>query len=645
MKKIFLALLLLCSNAFAAGLFDGKYSQNQVFDVARSGCGSVGASCYVYNFINPFIAPYTNWTNVTWAAGDYVQFYDTGAGSNNIGMKQYASNGTYKGIISSSGYVQALGDGILYIGVPGTGGGTGYFISNSAGYSYGGSATFTVQTLNPTMTQLNSYSASSTPLASGQTAQPAAPAGPTPTAIYSNSSGVYITSTRATSTNSPAGEGAAGAVDNNSSTKYLNFDTSYGGPGGSGFSVKLNSGRAVTGIKFTTANDFPTRDPSKFSLYGSNDGVTWIKLVDQQAISLPSARYTASSVYSVTNADAYVYYYVIFNSTKYLDAYADYNTCVNANGGFSGWQGTESCHAVQVAEVTLIYDSTSTTTSSDTGSGTVANPGTPGASVAGEWPGSDGITSAQLAQKNSAKNRVAAITLGNSLYIDEKIGSSGNNVTVEQSGSYNKIAGLSGTTYAIIDGDNNTLNIKQGNVSGKNLIEFTVTGNTNNITLWQARSITTGLGNASDSGGHYTGLSITGNSNTLSLKQNNDGGSNSGQFAYIDITGNSNQGTVKQIGNNEKILFGGISGNSNIFDLTQQGTGNHYLGLSLTGNGHNVTVNQKDSGTHNATVNLTNSGGASTVNLVQQSSTGQSINITQQCATLSGCSVNVTQGQ
>jgi hypothetical protein len=264
--------------------------------------------------------------------------------------------------------------------------------------------------------------------------------------------------------------------------------------------------------------------------------------------------------------------------------------------------------------------------------------------AAPSYPESTGITNTQLTQKNAAKNRVANISLGNYIYLEEKIGSSGSNVTIDQSGNYNKIAGLGGTGNATINGDNNTVNIKQGSVSGKNLIEFTITGDSNNLTVWQARNINTGLGQTGDSGGHYSGVNVTGNTNTLSVKQNNDGGSNSGQFSYIDISGNSNQGLLKQIGNNEKVFFGILSGNSNIFDITQQGTGSHYFDLTLSGNGNNVTANQKDSGSHRATINLTNISGASTLTLVQQGNTAQSINITQQCATLSGCSVTVTQG-
>jgi hypothetical protein len=58
------------------------------------------------------------------------------------------------------------------------------------------------------------------------------------------------------------------------------------------------------------------------------------------------------------------------------------------------------------------------------------------------WPEDSEITSDQLLQKNAAKARVAAVGLGNSVHIDQKIGSSGNAITIEQTGNYNKISGL-----------------------------------------------------------------------------------------------------------------------------------------------------------------------------------------------------------
>lgn len=446
---------------------------------------------------------------------------------------------------------------------------------------------------------------------------------PTPTTnwqpIRTTTSPVLISNIYPTSNNSPYNETANMAFDGNVGTKYLNFDKQN-----AGVTIKLSQGRVVQKFTLTTANDAVERDPASYKLYGSNDGVNWT-LIKEGPLSLSDSRFTVSGEIAVDNTTAYIYYFIKFPSIK-----------------------NNSGNSVQIAEVTYYYDLNDGVTSTDTGTGgTPSNPGTAGSvcsDCAPSWPATSDMSISQTSQKTSAKNRVANITLGNSLHLDQKIGSSGNSVTIEQTGNYNKIAGIGGGTYAIIDGDNNTVNIKQGDTIGKNLIEFNIVGNTNNVSVWQARNPTTGLQDGQESGGHYIGLNVNGSSNTLSLKQSNDGSSSSGHFAYIDVTGNNNQGTLKQLGNGEKTFFGIINGNSNVFDVTQQGNGS-YFDLSLTGTGHSVTANQKDAGSHKATINLTNGGGASNVTLVQQGSTAQNINITQQCATLAGCSVNVTQGQ
>ena len=445
------------------------------------------------------------------------------------------------------------------------------------------------------------------------------PPGPNWQTIKTNSTPVVISNIYPTSNNSPSNEGAANAFDNNPNTKYLNFDKQN-----AGVTVKLSQGRVVKKFTITTANDAVERDPASYKLYGSNDGVNWV-LLSEGPLSLSNNRFAVSDEIAVANTNAYIYYFIKFPSIK-----------------------NDSGNSVQVSEVTYYYDLDDGVTSTDTGTGgTPSNPGTAGsvcADCAPSWPATSDISIAQTAQKNAAKGRVANITLGNHLYLEQKIGSTGNAVTIEQTGNYNKISGLGGGTYAVIDGDNNTVNIKQGDTIGKNLIEFNIVGNTNNISIWQARNTTTGLQDGQESGGHYTGINVSGSTNTLSVKQSNDGGSTSGHFAYIDITGNNNNGTLKQMGNGEKTFFGIVNGNTNIFDVTQQGSGS-FLDLSLTGSGHNVSANQKDAGSHKATINLTNAGGASNVTLVQQGATAQNINITQQCATLSGCSVSVTQGQ
>ena len=142
LARVVSALLLLCTAQSAVGsLYDGKYGQYATFDVWRTqvNCLTQGATCGVYNFTTPYIAPFDNGDRAVWAAGDYMQFV-RGVGSSgpvgdlnypNVRLIQYSSGGVQKQVVSTDGYVQALGDGILYIGVPANGGGTGYFMSNT----------------------------------------------------------------------------------------------------------------------------------------------------------------------------------------------------------------------------------------------------------------------------------------------------------------------------------------------------------------------------------------------------------------------------------------------------------------------------------------------------------------------------------
>ena len=628
MKKILFALMLICSNAFGA-ITDLKLSTAQIFDVQWyvSG-GTLYASGFNYIYASVNYSTQTT-SAARWTAaqtsdansnGRYIGFFNSTTNPGTYGMAVFNSDGTTYKIINNTGTFTALANGAIFYNGNGM---WGTLITTGQGYTNGQSGSWTITQSNPTNAQLQAYTPpSSTPLAAGQTAQPAAPT-PNWQVIRTNSNPVVISNIYPTSYNSPGSEGATQAFDGNTSTKYLNFDKKN-----AGVTVKLSQGRVVQKFTLTTANDFSGRDPTSYKLYGSNDGVTWT-LIKQDSLSLSESRFWTSPEIQTGNTTAYVYYFILFPTTK------------------SGDGCGLNCDSMQIAEVTYYYDLNDGVTSTATGSGgTPSNPGQPGsvcADCAPSWPATSDITTAQTAQRNSAKGRVANIVLGNSLHLEQKIGSSGNSVTIEQTGNYNKIAGIGGTTYAVVDGDNNIVNIRQGDTLGKNLIEFNIVGNTNNVSIWQARNPTTGLQDGQESGGHYTGLKIAGSTNTMSLRQSNDGGSSSGHFAYVDVTGNNNQGTLKQTGNGEKTFFGIINGNTNIFDVSQQGLGS-FLDLSLTGTGHNVSANQKDAGSHKATINLTNAGGASTVNLVQQGATAQNINITQQCATLSGCSVSVTQG-
>lgn len=259
------------------------------------------------------------------------------------------------------------------------------------------------------------------------------------------------------------------------------------------------------------------------------------------------------------------------------------------------------------------------------------------------WYSSD-ITTDQTNIVTAGRTRRDAVALGNRIDFEEKIGSSQNTVTIEQVGNYNLVQGLGGGN-AILDGNTNIINIKQGDTtSGRNLIELGVYGNSNNVTIWQARNVNTGLQDASESGGHYAGLGVNGNSNTVNLKQGNEGAANSGHFGLLYIKGDSNNMTIRQAGNNAKLAFVSVDGSNNTSSIYQFGTGNHYVDLFMSGNGHTANITQSGTATQKATINLTNAGGSSILNLTQQGSTGQQYSIMQQCANLNGCSVTVTQG-
>lgn len=248
---------------------------------------------------------------------------------------------------------------------------------------------------------------------------------------------------------------------------------------------------------------------------------------------------------------------------------------------------------------------------------------------------SSGISQIQIDAVNSAKSLVINQISGNKVNL-ETYGTA-NAITIEQSGFNNDISIIP------INGGSNSVNIKQGDTLGKNLINLSVTGSNNTIAVLQARDVDTGMTDANESGGHFINSSITGNSNNLSLKQGNDGWVDSGHFMKIVVSGSNNQGTVTQRNDNNKTLFVDLNGNYDIFNVTQSGTGRHFADISLTGNGHQVSLTQTGTGTHNATVKLTNAGGVSNLSLTQQGSNNQSYSIQQSCANLAGCSVIVNQ--
>jgi hypothetical protein len=167
-KRILFFFMLAFSHlSVSAGITDGKFGINQIFDVQYWWNGTT------LNASN-FIAPYNmNFQTVTATSGQYFQFFPSTTNPGTYGLGLYNSNGTLAQVVHNHGDITALGNGaIFYIG-------SGFFgnvISTAQGYNYGASAQFTNMDTSVTASDLSNYTfASTTPLAAGQTAAPTAP--------------------------------------------------------------------------------------------------------------------------------------------------------------------------------------------------------------------------------------------------------------------------------------------------------------------------------------------------------------------------------------------------------------------------------------------------------------------------------------
>ena len=661
MKKIFLALLLLCSNAFGA-ITDGKFGINQIFDVQYYWSGTT------LNASN-FIAPYNkNFQTVTVTAGQYFQFFDSTTNPGKHGLKLMNSNGTQHSIVHDHGDITALGNGaIFYIG-------SGFFgnvITTAQGYSYGSSASFTNMDTSVTSTDLNNYTyASSTPLAAGQTAQPAGPPPPNWQMIRTNSTPVVISNIYPTSYNSPSNEGAANAFDGNAGTKYLNFDKQN-----AGVTVKLSQGRVVQKFTITTANDAVERDPASYKLYGSNDGVNWT-LIQEGPLSLSDGRFAVSGEIAVTNTTAYVYYFMIFPSIK-----------------------NNSGNSVQIAELTYYYDLNDGVTSTDTGSGgTPSNPGTAGAAVSNEGPTvvststsnnvsssstnsntssvsvtrptttgnftdgfvgtttvttttttpvttttwSDGSTTTSNGTPTSTTNTTYVITPtygtapvysrsapnvgGNSIYIKQVVAGSNNSVTLEQDGNNNAITGTD-NGWATLNGNGNILSIKQfgqGNIAG---VKMNAWGN--NVDIKQQAV------NGGDVNNNIFNFESSGNGNTVTAQQQSNNNT-----ASVKTTWDINTVNITQRTGTGNASYATLTGNWNTVNNTQSGSNNLSI-VNVSGDNNSATVNQTGSG-HSTLLNLI--GNKNTVS-VTQTGVGDAYTLQQTCTNPAGCSVSVIRNK
>ena len=116
----------------------------------------------------------------------------------------------------------------------------------------------------------------------------------------------------ASSTNSPASEGATNAIDDDQFTKYRNFDKLN-----AGFTVTLSRGPTVViGVTLTSAiltsgNDGPERDPASYSLEGSNDGTNFLAISRGSVPPFPRRFYTHHIMFA-ENTNSFRSYRLLF---------------------------------------------------------------------------------------------------------------------------------------------------------------------------------------------------------------------------------------------------------------------------------------------------------------------------------------------
>lgn len=224
------------------------------------------------------------------------------------------------------------------------------------------------------------------------------------------------------------------------------------------------------------------------------------------------------------------------------------------------------------------------------------------------------------------------ITDGNKIFIDQVSGSN-NTVTMDQDGNKNLI-------NSTISGNSNNVTVKQGTIgTGQNEVKLNLIGDSNTLDIKQAR---TTQGTAIGTNGHYQSVDVTGYNNTVTTQQTNTGGVG-GHYMETTVNGNQNNITARQTDNGNKIMFTSIAGNNNTVEAVQKGTGQHYLENKLTGNNNSISAVQEGTIANRATLDLTNAGGPASVILQQNG--GQNVTVTTTCATAGGCApVTIRQG-
>ena len=125
-----------------------------------------------------------------------------------------------------------------------------------------------------------------------------------------------------------------------------------------------------------------------------------------------------------------------------------------------------------------------------------------------------------------------------------------------------------------------------------------------------------------------------------------DGTEGGGSYARFDIhgSGNSIAGWQANSGNGDHSYSQLIFSDDNSIYVEQRGDGAKTISITTSNDDNSISAIQRDSGAHVA--NITLSGTAPTsLTLLQQGATAMSYTLSQNCQTVGGCGVAITQGQ
>ena len=158
-----------------AGLTDGKYSGNQVWDAQRSPAYPSAGSTFT---VRGFKSPYSNIDRkqYTLKSGQYVQFFYVGGTctGDNVGIRLYNSDdsvddSTYaNGVVSSGGSIYGLGPALLHNSVPS---GYGTVVTNDQAFEINGSFTYEPYTGKATCAEIDAFVANTVPQEVGSSPQ------------------------------------------------------------------------------------------------------------------------------------------------------------------------------------------------------------------------------------------------------------------------------------------------------------------------------------------------------------------------------------------------------------------------------------------------------------------------------------------